>query len=229
MADISKIEFDDKGLVPAVAQEATTGEVLMVAYMNREALEKTLESGRAHYFSRSRQKLWMKGETSGNIQKVRSVRYDCDCDTVLLKVDQTGPACHTNARTCFFNRMDNGRGGGKEPAGPDIIARLYQVILDRKKEDASPEKSYVASLYEKGTNKIAQKIHEESAEFINAAKKEGKDEVVSELCDLWFHTLIMLGRDDIAIGEVFAEFERRFGTSGIEEKESRKKKSGKKE
>lgn len=223
--DTSNIKFDEKGLVPAVAQEAATGEVLMVAYMNQEALDKTLATGRAHYFSRSRGKLWQKGETSGNFQDVKAVYYDCDSDTVLLKVEQTGPACHTGERTCFFRRLDSGAKEGAappaSPEGPGILTELYCVIRARK--GALPEKSYVASLYEKGLGKILDKVTEESRELVEAAGGDKKEEVVSELCDLWFHTLVLLGEKDIDIKEVFAELQRRFGTSGIEEKESRKK------
>jgi phosphoribosyl-ATP pyrophosphohydrolase/phosphoribosyl-AMP cyclohydrolase len=227
--DRTEIRFDEKGLVPAVAQEATTGEVLMVAYMNREALIKTLSTGRAHYWSRSRKKLWMKGETSGNYQEVEAVYYDCDNDTVLLKVVQTGVACHTGERTCFFRRLDKGKEERPVPPplppvpteGPGIIKELYRVIRERK--GASPESSYVASLYEKGPEKILEKVQEESGELIEAARGDDKEAIVGELCDLWFHTMVLLGEKDIAMSEVFGELKKRFGRSGIEEKESRKK------
>ncbi len=223
------IKFDERGLVPAVAQEATTGEVLMLAYMNREALEKTLSSGMAHYYSRSREKLWKKGETSGNVQQVLELLYDCDGDTILLKVAQSGVACHEGERSCFFRRIEAkafkaaGKSETDAAATGDagVINELYKVILERK--DASPDKSYVASLYSKGVQKIAAKVHEESAELINAARKEGREEVIHEFCDLWFHTLVLIGIEDIKIEEVFAELKRRFGTSGLEEKASRKK------
>jgi phosphoribosyl-ATP pyrophosphohydrolase/phosphoribosyl-AMP cyclohydrolase len=220
---LSEIKFDDRGLVPAVTQDVGTGEVLMVAYMTREALEKTLNSGRAHYFSRSKQKLWLKGETSGNFQDVKEVYYDCDCDTILLKVKQTGVACHTGERTCFFRRLDGGQEKGIEPlAGPGILKELFRVILERK--GAGPESSYVASLYSKGLNKMLEKVSEESGEFVKAARGGNKEEIVHELCDLWFHTMVLLGQSDIDIEEVFGELKRRFGTSGIEEKKARKKK-----
>jgi phosphoribosyl-ATP pyrophosphohydrolase/phosphoribosyl-AMP cyclohydrolase len=221
--DIDSIKFNEKGLVPAIAQEEATGEVLMLAYMNKESLTKTLATGKAYYYSRSREKLWLKGETSGNLQEVHSIKYDCDCDTLLLKIHQSGVACHTGERSCFFREMKGLTGTTAKPVGADIITDLYKVLLERKGQSDN-EKSYVASLYAKGTKKIAEKIAEESGELIEAALEKDNKEVVYELCDLWFHTLVMLGHKDIDIGEVFAELARRFGTSGIEEKESREKK-----
>lgn len=232
------IKYNANGLVPAIAQAEGSGEVLMLAYMNPEALEKTVTTGRVHYWSRSREKLWQKGETSGNVQELVSIKYDCDLDTLLLSVRQTGPACHTGERTCFFRTIDNKEGDGEDKGdakkngtlevaapgtseGPSIITDLYRVVLERKHED--PEKSYVAGLYSKGIQKIAAKIHEESAELIAAAKKEDKKEITHELCDLWFHTLVLLGKEDIPIEDVFIELRRRFGTSGLDEKASRGK------
>lgn len=229
---IDEIKFDEKGLVPAIAQEASTGEVLMLACMNKEAVEKTLSTGRAHYFSRSRKRLWLKGETSGNFQDVESVYYDCDADAILLLVRQTGVACHTGERTCFFRRLDKKESRppmigfnpmiGFSPSTPSVITEVYKVILERKK--ASPEKSYVASLYAGGLKKIAAKIEEEAKELIEAAEKKDKKEIVRELADLWFHTLVLLGYKDIDIEAVYGELSKRFGVSGIEEKKSREKK-----
>lgn len=218
--DIGEIKFDEKGLVPAVAQDADTLQVLMAAYMNREALEKTLETGKAHYWSRSRQKLWLKGETSGNVQKVRSVYYDCDADTVLLGVEPAGPACHTGEVTCFYRSLD-GRGGAA-PRGEAVLTELFDIIRSRK--GTSPEKSYVASLYSKGISRIIEKVEEESDELAEAAMEKDDREVVYELCDLWFHTMVLLAEREIPMDDVFAELRRRFGTSGITEKASRGKK-----
>lgn len=228
--DMNSIKFDEKGLVPAIAQEEATGEVLMLAYMNKESLGKTLATGKAYYYSRSREKLWLKGETSGNLQEVHSISYDCDCDTLLLKIHQTGVACHTGERSCFYRNMEGLKSEDSKPEGAntvtdgaEVITSLYKVILERKGRQDNA-KSYVASLNAKGTEKIAEKIAEESVELIEAALEKDNKEVVYELCDLWFHTLVLLGHKDIDLGEVFSELARRFGTSGIEEKNSRTKK-----
>lgn len=218
--DISIIKFDEKGLVPAVAQDANTQEVLMVAYMNREALEKTLSTGKAHYYSRSRKSLWLKGETSGNFQEVKSVHYDCDGDTILIMVEPKGPACHTGEKTCFYRRLDEG--AGFKPAGPKVLKELYRVLLERK--NSPPEKSYVASLYAKGLPKILAKIEEESGELIEAAREKERADVLYEFCDLLFHSMVLLADKGIDIEEAFTELGRRFGISGIEEKESRPRK-----
>lgn len=217
--EIEEIKFDDRGLVPAITQDFDTNEVLMMAYMNREALEKTISTGRAHYFSRSRNRLWLKGETSGNFQLVRTVYYDCDADTVLVMAEPMGPACHTGHRSCFYRKLS---GAGEKLRGPGVIKELYSVIKGRKV--SPPEKSYVASLFAKGLPKIIAKVEEESGELVEAAREKGGKEVVYELCDLWFHTLVLLAERGIEIEEVFSELGRRFGTSGITEKESRPRK-----
>ncbi len=215
MVDTANIKFNEQGLVPAITQDWLTGEVLMLAYMNREALEKTIETGRVHYYSRSRKTLWLKGESSGNFQELVSIHYDCDGDSLLVRVKQTGNACHTGKRSCFFTPLVE-----REPlTGVEIIARLFNTIKERK--GASAEKSYTASLYEKGLPKIAEKIYEEASELIVAAKKEGREQVVHEMCDLWYHTLVLLGYKDVELEEVLGELARRFGTSGIEEKKNR--------
>lgn len=219
--DISKIKFNSDGLVPAIAQDAETLEVLMLAYMNAEALEKTLSTGRAHFFSRSRGKLWCKGETSGNYLGVKSAYYDCDADTILLQVTPAGPACHTGERSCFYTRLS-----GEEKAlypGPLILKKLSSVIESRK--TASGEKSYVASLFSKGLPKILEKINEESGELIEAAREKGDKDVIHEAVDLWFHTMVLLSQRGIKTDELWEEFGRRFGKSGIDEKNSRQKKS----
>ncbi len=216
--DTGKIKFDEKGLVPAIAQDWQTGEVLMLAYMNAEAIEKTVSTGRAHYFSRSRNSLWLKGETSGHTQDVRAIYYDCDGDALLLKVKQTGAACHTGERSCFYRRLDP-EGLPDTEAGPSIISELYKVICERKK--ASPETSYVASLYAGGTERILEKVKEESEEFIEASKSGGAKEMVHELADLFFHTVVALGEKDIPVERLYGELRRRFGISGIAEKRAR--------
>lgn len=210
------IKFNDKGLVPAIAQDARTGEVLMMAWMNLDALEKTLATGKAHYYSRSRGSLWLKGETSGNFQEVRSVSYDCDGDTLLVMVEPKGPACHTGEQTCFFRTIGEGQA---RPTGPLVLAGLERVLEERKKAD--PESSYVASLYAKGLPKILAKVEEEAGELIEAAADKEKQDVVYEFCDLLFHSMVLLAEKGVSMDEVYGELARRFGMSGIEEKKSR--------
>ncbi len=219
---IDRIKFDERGLIPAIAQDATTGDVLMLAYMNRESFEKTLETGKAHYYSRSRKALWLKGETSGNIQTVKEILYDCDADTLLLKVEQKGVACHTGSRSCFFTTVKEAGGGDDGGfATPYVLNEIYEVIKERKA--TMPEDSYVASLIRKGVNKILDKVSEEAAEVVDASLNKGREDIVYEMADLWFHTLVLLGYSDISPVEVYKELRRRFGLSGIEEKRRRKK------
>ena len=219
-AFLEGIQFNDQGLVPAIAQDQATGDVLMLAWQDREALAKTLETGEAHYYSRSRGKLWRKGESSGHVQHLREIRYDCDGDTVLMLVDQEGVACHTGVWSCFFTTAET-EGADAAPAGPRIIEALYDVLLARKGADAGS--SYVASLYTKGLPRIAEKIREEADELIEAGEEKEDLEVVKEFADVLFHSLVLLGHRGIDLGDVFAELGRRFGTSGHEEKRQRKK------
>lgn len=222
------VKFDARGLVPAIAQDGRTLEVLMLAYMNMEALEKTASTGRAHYFSRSRNGLWLKGETSGNFQNVTGIRYDCDVDAILLLVEPLGPSCHTGERTCFYRGLGgakakpSGAAGASGATGASVMTELFKVLKERKTAD--PEKSYVAGLYAKGLEKILAKIEEESGELVEAARVKERSDVLYELCDLWFHTMVLLVDKGIEVDEVFGELGRRFGLSGITEKESRGKK-----
>ena len=209
-----------QGLIPAVVQEAGTGEVLMVAWMNAEALRKTIETGRAHFWSRSRQSLWEKGETSGHRQHVAAVYADCDRDTLLLLVHREGPACHTGSRTCFFTRLGADRGAGTRKAGAravepptgweaagGILETVERLIQSRKAEPR--EGSYVCRLLAEGEPAVLKKIGEESAEVIMAALAEGRGRLVAEVADLWFHSLVLLGARGIPLREVFAELTRR--------------------
>lgn len=222
---IKTVKFDEKGLVPVIAQDHVTGEVLMLAYANEEALRKTLSSGKVHYYSRSRKKLWLKGETSGHTQQVKQIFYDCDADTVLIKVEQTGVACHTGHRTCFFTEFKNDEIIEREdtvPGNASILDAVYSTILQRK--DNPPPKSYVHSLMVKGIDAINAKILEEAGEVAQAGKEKQSQDIIYESADLIFHLLVLLGYKDICPQEVFKELKKRFGVSGIEEKESRKKK-----
>lgn len=198
-----EIKFGKDGLVPAIAQEANTGVVLMQAYMNQEAFDKTLETGYAHYYSRARQKLWKKGETSGNVQEVVSVSLDCDCDCVLLKVKQTGPACHTGEYSCFFNQVQE----NEQIANSSMMYELYDLIADRKVHPK--EGSYTNYLFEKGIDKILKKVGEESAEVIIASKNPGTDELRYEAADLIYHLLVLMNEKGLTLGELFGELQNR--------------------
>ncbi len=211
-----ELRWDSSGLVPAVVQEAETGEVLMVAWMDREALEATLRTGAGHYHSRSRQALWRKGETSGNVQHVEGVYADCDRDALLVQVHQEGVACHTGARSCFFTRLvadaaaESGTPAPGLPArpGPGMLEVVERIIQSRKVE--RPAGSYVTGLLDKGEAHICRKIGEEAVEVVTAALGGETDErVVSEIADLWFHSMVLLGNRGIPLRRVFAELEQR--------------------
>ncbi len=203
----SDIVFDAHGLAPCVVQEWGTGEVLMLAYMNREALEKTLESGYTWFWSRSRAGLWNKGETSGHVQRVRELRYDCDADTLLALVEQTGPACHTGTPSCFDGRLLS----APASTGPlfRTLADLYDTIAARK--TAAPENSYTAGLFRGGVPAIGAKVEEEAAEVVEAATEGDVPHSVYEAGDLLYHLLVLLAQLDIPLADVWAELERRKG------------------
>ena len=208
MTWIDQITFDDRGLVPVVAQDASTGEVLMLAWANAEALRLTQETGRAHYWSRSRGSLWIKGETSGHTQAVVDVRVDCDADAVLYRVRQTGPACHTGERSCFHRAVE-GDALGDAPDPRPMVARLEGIIEER--ERTRPEGSYTTYLFAQGTDKILKKVGEETAETIIAAKNGDNAELTSESADLIFHLMVLWRARGLDAGEVWGELERRFG------------------
>jgi phosphoribosyl-ATP pyrophosphohydrolase/phosphoribosyl-AMP cyclohydrolase len=225
------IKWDDRGLVVCVAQDATSGAVLMVAWMNREALAATQSTGFAHFWSRSRGRLWKKGEESGHVLAVRELRLDCDRDTLLLEVDPAGPACHTGKPTCFFTVRT--RDGDHEDAGRgdvpgSILTRLARVIDERR--HSTEEKSYVKSLLGAGMPKILAKIAEEQGELAAELAAEPADrgtasartdKIVHETADLLFHVMVGLAARDVPIERVFAELDRRFGQSGHVEKAAR--------
>jgi len=202
---LEDLRFDERGLIPAVVQEADTGEVLMVAWMDRRALEATLTTGLAHFWSRSRGQLWRKGETSGHTQHVERLYADCDGDVLLVQVHQEGVACHTGHRTCFFTALPGGE-GASPPA--NMLERLERTIEARK--SAPPSGSYVAGLLSKGEAAVCRKIGEEATEVITAALGgEGDRRLVEETADLWFHTLVLLGARGIRFQEVVEELARR--------------------
>lgn len=214
--------YDDRGLVPCVVQDAERGTVLMLAWMNAEALRLTRESGVVHFWSRSRQSLWKKGETSGNTLALVELRIDCDLDCVLARVKPAGPTCHTGTTACFFHR-DDGPDDDGVPA-VTIIEQLDRVLAARR-DSSTGEKSYTKSLLDKGMPKILEKIAEESGELA-AELPSGTDErVISETADLLFHVMVGLTARRIPVEKVLAELGRRFGTSGHTEKAARPPKS----
>lgn len=204
MSAVENIRFDDHGLVPVVAQDVNTGEVLTLAYASREAVEKTLESGEAHYYSRSRDELWRKGETSGNTQRVAEVRLDCDADSLLYRVEPRGPACHTGERSCFFTTLAGegvgvatDAGGGEESFG-GMIEHLAATISERHQE--MPDESYTAGLLRRGTGRISQKVGEEAVEVVVAALQD--DKLAEETADLVYHLLVLLEERGVGIEDV---------------------------
>ncbi len=209
---MDELTWDTDGLIPAVVQETETGEVLMVAWMDRAALEATQATGLSHFWSRSRQALWRKGETSGHAQHVDGIYADCDRDTLLVQVHQDGVACHTGARNCFFTRLAGaaGEAPAAASAGPAMLEVLERVLQSRKV--APPPGSYVASLFEKGEAHICRKIGEEATEVVTAALGgEGEERLVSEVADLWFHSMVLLAARGIPLRRVFNELARRDG------------------
>ncbi len=207
---IERIKFDDNGLVPAIIQDAATGTVLMLAYMNRQSLEKTLATGTTWFYSRSRQELWNKGATSGHVQTVKEMFYDCDGDTLLVKVEQTGAACHEGTYSCFSRRFGEAESTLTErPALPaiEVLTELFAVLEDRRQNPQAG--SYTSSLFAKGEDRILKKIGEEAAETIIAAKNHSQGEVIYEMADLWYHCLVLLAAHNIDFAALIAELGKR--------------------
>jgi phosphoribosyl-ATP pyrophosphohydrolase/phosphoribosyl-AMP cyclohydrolase len=200
---VEKIRYDDKGLVAAIVQDYLDGTVLMMAWMNRESLDKTLETGETWFWSRSRQELWHKGATSGHIQKVQSMRYDCDSDALLIGVEQLGDiACHTGERSCFHQVY-----GKIAPPPADMLSQLFQVICDRR--DHPNESSYTCKLLAGGDNKILKKIGEEGAEVVMACKDDDADAITAEVADLFYHTLVALAHHQVDLKAVYRKLQER--------------------
>jgi phosphoribosyl-ATP pyrophosphohydrolase/phosphoribosyl-AMP cyclohydrolase len=212
-SDLSVLQFDEQGLIPAIVQDVATGQVLMLAYVNREALEMTLATGLAHYWSRSRARLWQKGETSGHIQRVREIRYDCDADTLLISVEQVGAACHTGERSCFFRHLSGNSQQAPSSISEGLLHHIYEVVQARKHRP--PQESYVASLMARGQDHVLKKIVEEAAEVAMASKDGRPEAIVYEMADLWFHAIVALGWHNLPPQQVFQELQRRFGKSGL--------------
>ncbi len=245
---LDEVRWNADGLVPAVAQETTSARVLTLAWMNRDALSATHASGLAHYWSRSRARLWQKGESSGHVQRVCEIRLDCDRDAILLVVEQAGGiACHTGHERCFYRRLDSGRwrdvepvlkdpesiygrkgapDGGRPPDAPIVathtggtLAVVEATIASRLAGD--PKTSYVASLVAGGSDAILKKVGEEATETVLAAKGGDRAAITHEVADLWFHCLVLLAHHGLSHTDVLGELDRRHGTSGLTEKASR--------
>ena len=201
MLDIEKLKFDEKGLIPAIIKDANNGKVLTLAYMNKESLEISLEKKLTCFFSRSRNKLWLKGEQSGNFQHIVSITADCDFDALVIEVEKEGPACHTGEESCFFNEIIKSE---KEEFSLD---GLYNLLLDRKK--TLPEGSYTTYLFQKGLDKILKKVGEESTEVIIGGKAEDKGETIYEIADLAYHVMVLMVEMGITVEDIKKELASR--------------------
>ena len=197
--DTKNLKFDERGLIPAIVQDARTREVLTLAYMNEESLARTIATGETWFWSRSRNELWHKGATSGNTQSVVSLACDCDQDAIVVLVNPTGPACHTGARSCFDLAQN-------EDLGP-LLASLYTLIKSRERE--RPEGSYTTYLFDKGLDKILKKVGEESAETIIAAKNDDREQLTSEIADLVYHLLVLLVARGVSLEDLRVELAHR--------------------
>ncbi|MDV2583407.1 bifunctional phosphoribosyl-AMP cyclohydrolase/phosphoribosyl-ATP diphosphatase HisIE [Alkalibacillus haloalkaliphilus] len=192
-----EVQFDEKGLVPAIIQDYKTGEVLMLAYMNEESLNKTIESKRTWFYSRSRQELWQKGATSGNFQNVKQLSYDCDEDALLIQVEQVGAACHTGEKSCFYREVDLGE---STPFNRSVINELYSAIEERKTN--RKEGSYTNYLFDEGIDKILKKISEESGEILIGAKNDDDENLAMEIADLTYHLLVLMVEKGMSVEQV---------------------------
>ena len=207
--EISKLKFDERGLIPAIVQDVRTREVLTLAYMNAESFARTVETKETWFWSRSRNKLWHKGETSGNTQKVVELLLDCDGDAIVVLVDPAGPACHTGARSCF-----DSAGTAQLITTDQLLDRLYDLVKEREK--ARPTGSYTAYLFDEGLDKILKKLGEESTETIVAAKNNEDERLISEVADLVYHLIVLLVARGISLDQIRAELTRRRTAGGSE-------------
>ena len=201
------IMLDEKGLVPTIAQDVNTKEVLMLGYMNPGSLKRTLEGGDVWFYSRSQSDLWHKGEVSGNYMRVKSAAFDCDGDTILLQVEPTGPVCHTGNANCFFTPLDEMPEFQSSDKGPGIVEELFAIIQDRKAE--RPQGSYTARLFDEGVDRIAQKVIEEAGEAAISGAKGQKEQLVKEVADLWYHALVLLSANGAKPEDVWRELRQR--------------------
>lgn len=221
---LAALRWDERGLLPAVVQDAHTGGVRMLAWMNADALRATLTTGFAHFYSRSRQALWKKGESSGNTLAVREVRADCDSDAIVIVAEPAGPTCHTGASSCFYRVLGTDEIVHEDDGPTDplvaVLARLERVLVARR-DQATAEKSYTRSLLDGGFPKILAKLAEEHGELAEVLPAGAADDVVHESADLLFHVIVGLVARRIPLDDVWRELGRRFGTSGHAEKASR--------
>jgi len=221
---LDRVDWEKSELLPVIVQDVENNEVLMMAYMDKEALKLSLETKVAHYFSRSKQRIWKKGESSGHTQSIHSFSLDCDNDTLLIKVTQEGVACHTGRRSCFFTELESGETNSEikvdTTAAYGVIDTLYHTIQERK--NADPETSWTAKLLSKGDNTILKKVVEEAGEYCFAHKDNDEKEMVYEAADLTYHMLVALASKNISPDRIKQELARRFDMSGIAEKDSRK-------
>lgn len=203
------LKFDENGLIPAVVQNESTKQILMLAYMNEESLKKTIETGRATFWSRSRQEMWVKGLTSGDFMYVKEIRIDCDGDSIVLLVDPAGNACHTGKKTCFYRRIEDGNIDEVPEVNinSDILERILAITNDRKK--FPKEGSYTNYLFEKGDDKILKKVGEEAAEVVIAGKNSSKEEITYEVADLMYHLTVMLVSQGMTWEDIYKELEKR--------------------
>jgi phosphoribosyl-ATP pyrophosphohydrolase/phosphoribosyl-AMP cyclohydrolase len=220
---VDRVDWEKSELLPVIVQEASTNEILMMAYMNKKALELSLNTKIAHYFSRSKQRIWKKGESSGHTQTIHSFSIDCDNDTLLIKVTQEGVACHTGRKSCFFTELESGETNSEvevdTTAAYGVIDTLYHTIQDRKLAD--PKTSWTAKLISKGDNTILKKVVEEAGEFSFAYKDNDEAEMIYEAADLTYHMLVALAVKNISPDRIKQELARRFDMSGIAEKNAR--------
>ena len=220
---VDRVDWEKSELLPVIVQEHSTNEILMMAYMNKEALELSLSTKIAHYFSRSKQRIWKKGESSGHTQTIASFSIDCDNDTLLIKVTQEGVACHTGHKSCFFTELESGETNSEvevdTTAAYGVIDTLYHTIQERKLAD--PKTSWTAKLIHKGDNTILKKVVEEAGEFCFAYKDNDESEMIYEAADLTYHMLVALAVKNISPDRIKQELARRFDMSGIAEKNAR--------
>ena len=203
--DPAEFHWDEKGLIPVIVQDDKTDEVLMMAYMNEESYRLTCETGRMTYYSRSRQSLWVKGETSGHFQYVRSMSLDCDADTILARVRQIGAACHTGNRSCFFTPLV--KRTGMHPNPEKVLEDVYAVIRDRKEHPK--EGSYTNYLFDKGVDKICKKIGEEATEIVIAAKNPDPEEIIYESADFLYHLMVLMADKGVTWDDILDELSKR--------------------